>query len=99
MFKNELSLRKEKSHLTSKRLDELINSGRKSYDKRGFGFVDDNSTPSSGKTMLIKSSDEESSKENHPKLKFHCTYYDKMEHTFIDAMQECLITFKESWPT
>ena len=32
--------------------------------------------------MLIKSSDEKSSKENHPKLKFHCTHYDKMEHTF-----------------
>ena len=34
IFKNELSLRKEKSHPSSKRLSDFISSGRKSFDKR-----------------------------------------------------------------
>ncbi|RVW18919.1 Retrovirus-related Pol polyprotein from transposon TNT 1-94 [Vitis vinifera] len=48
VFKNELSLRKEESHPSSKRLSDLINLGRKSFDKRGLGFVDEATTPSSG---------------------------------------------------
>ncbi|RVW16733.1 hypothetical protein CK203_076431 [Vitis vinifera] len=48
VFKNELSLRKEKSHPSSKRLSDLINLGRKSFDKRGLGFVDEATTLSSG---------------------------------------------------
>ncbi|KAL6348262.1 hypothetical protein AAG906_005556 [Vitis piasezkii] len=52
VFKNELSLRKEESHPSSKRLSDLINLERKSFDKRGLGFVDEATTPSSGKTIF-----------------------------------------------
>ena len=45
-----VSLRKEESHPNSKRLSDLINLGRKSFAKRGLGFVDEATTPSSGKT-------------------------------------------------
>lgn len=99
VFKNVLSLRKEESHPSSKRLDELINSGRKSFDKQGLGFVAKTITPSSGTTIFEKLSDEETSKENHSKLKFHCSHCDKWDTLFIDSMQECLITFKETWLT
>ena len=54
MFKNELSLRKEELHPSSKRINELINSGRKSFDKRGLGFLGGNATPSSSKTVFVK---------------------------------------------
>ena len=54
MFKDELSLKKEESHPSSKRLNELINLRRKFFDKRGLGFVDANTTPSSGKTIFVK---------------------------------------------
>ncbi|RVW73857.1 hypothetical protein CK203_056629 [Vitis vinifera] len=39
VFKNELSLRKEKSHPSSKRLSDLINLGRKPFDKRGLDVM------------------------------------------------------------
>ena len=54
MFKNELSLRKEESHPNSKRLSDLINLGRKSFDKRGLGFVDETIAPSSGETIFCQ---------------------------------------------
>ena len=54
MFKDELILKKKESHPSSKRLNELINLGRKSFDKQGLGFVDANTTPSSGKTIFVK---------------------------------------------
>ena len=82
-----------------KTYDELINSGRKSFDKQGLGFVAKTITPSSGTTIFEKLSDEETSKENHSKLKFHCSHCDKWDTLFIDSMQECLITFKETWLT
>ncbi|KAL6314369.1 hypothetical protein AAG906_021204 [Vitis piasezkii] len=52
--KNELSLSKEESHPNSKGLSDLINSQMKSFDKRGLGFVDETTTPSSGKTIFVK---------------------------------------------
>ncbi|RVW93409.1 hypothetical protein CK203_035071 [Vitis vinifera] len=51
--KNELSLRKEESHLNSKELSDLINSQMKSFDKRGLGFVDETTTPSSGNRSFL----------------------------------------------
>ncbi|RVW36117.1 hypothetical protein CK203_079708 [Vitis vinifera] len=55
MFKDELSLRKEESHPSFKRLNELINLGRKYFDKRGLGFVDGNATPSNdGNVARVK---------------------------------------------
>ncbi|RVW69235.1 Retrovirus-related Pol polyprotein from transposon TNT 1-94 [Vitis vinifera] len=81
VFKNELSLRKEESHPSSKRLSDLINLGRKSFDKRGLGFVDEVTTPSSGKTIFVKSCEEVVPKKIPPKLKLHCTHCIKMGHT------------------
>ena len=81
VFKNELSLRKEESHPSSKRLSDLINLGRKSFDKRGLGFVDEATTPSSGKTIFVKSCEEVVPKKIPPKLKLHCTHCTKMGHT------------------
>ncbi|RVW32374.1 Retrovirus-related Pol polyprotein from transposon TNT 1-94 [Vitis vinifera] len=81
VFKNELSLRKEESHPNSKRLSDLINLGRKSFDKRGLGFVDEATTPSSGKTIFVKSREEVVPKKIPPKLKLHCTHCTKMGHT------------------
>ena len=52
VFKNELSLRKEKSHPSSKRLSDLINPGWKPFDKRGLGFVNETTTSSSVKQSL-----------------------------------------------
>ena len=52
MFKNELSLRKEESHPSSKRLSNLINPRRKPFDRRGLGFVNETTAPSSVKQYL-----------------------------------------------
>ena len=82
MFKDELSLRKEESHPSFKRLNELINSGHKSFDKRILGFVEGNATPSSGKTVFVKPCEEEFPKKTHSQIKFHCTHCGKMGHTF-----------------
>ena len=41
VWKEELSFRKEESHPRSKRLNELMNSRRKSIDKRGLHFLDE----------------------------------------------------------
>ena len=76
--KNELSLRKEESHLNSKELSDLINSQMKSFDKRGLGFVDETTTPSSGKTIFVKPCEGVVPKKTLSKLKLHCT---KMRHT------------------
>ena len=81
VLKEELSLRKEESHPNSKRLDELINLGRKFVDKRGLGFIDESTTHSSGKTTFVKPCEEVSSKKIEFKLKFQCTHCTKMEHT------------------
>ena len=54
MFKDELSLWKGELYPSSKRLNELINSGRKSFDKRGLGFLGGNATPSTSKTIFVK---------------------------------------------
>ena len=81
VFKNELSLRKEESHPSSKRLSDLINLGRKSFDKRGLGFVDEATTPSSGKTIFVKSCEGVVPKKIPPKLKLHCIHCTKMGHT------------------
>ena len=53
MFKDELSLRKEELHPSS-RLNELINSGHEPFDKRGLGFLRGNATSSSSKTVFVK---------------------------------------------
>ena len=53
MLKVELSLRKEESNPISKRLNEVINSGRKYINKRGLGFIDESTTPSSGKLNYL----------------------------------------------
>ena len=76
VFKNELSLRKEESHPNSKKLSDLINLGRKSFDKRGLGFVDETTT-TSGKTIFVKPCEGVVPKKIPYKLKRHCT---KMEH-------------------
>ena len=81
VFKNELSLRKENSHPTSKRLSDFINSGRKSFDKRCLGFVNETTTPSSGKTIFAKPCERVLPKETLSKLKLHCTHCTKMGHT------------------
>ncbi|RVW98135.1 hypothetical protein CK203_031853 [Vitis vinifera] len=93
VFKNELSLRKEESHPSSKRLSDLINLGRKSFDKRGLGFVDEATTPSSGKTIFVKSCEEVVPKKIPPKLKLHCTHCTKMGHT----MDRCYARMFESF--
>ena len=79
-IKEELSIRKEDSHPSTKRLNDLINSGHNSLDKRGLGFIDESTTPSSDKTTFVKPSEDVSSSkidpklifvfENNPKLKF-----------------------------
>ena len=78
VFKNELSLRKEESHHSSKRLSDLINLGRKSVDKKGLGFVDETTTASSGKTIFVKPCEGVIPKKTLSKLKPNCT---KMGHT------------------
>ena len=78
MFKNELSLRKEESHPSSKRLSDLINSMRKSFDKRGLGFVDKATTQSSDKKNFVKPCEGVLTNKTLSKLKFHFT---KMGHT------------------
>ena len=82
MFKDELSLKKEESHPSSKRLNELINLRRKFFDKQGLGFVDANTTPSSGKTIFFKPCEKEYPKKTHSQIKFHCNHCGKMGHTF-----------------
>ena len=82
MFKDELSLRKEESHPSFKRLNELINSGRKYFDKRGLGFVDGNATPSNGKIVFVNLCKKECPKKTQSQIKFHCTHCGKMGHTF-----------------
>ena len=70
--------KKKKSHPSIKRLDDLINSWRNSLDKRGLGFIDESTTPSSSKTTFVKPSEDMSSDKTDPKLKFQCTYSTKM---------------------
>ncbi|KAJ9702803.1 hypothetical protein PVL29_004509 [Vitis rotundifolia] len=82
MFKDELSLRKEELHPSSKRLNELINSWRKSFDKRGLGFLGENATPSSSKTVFVRPCEKESPKKTQSRIKFHCNHCGKMGHTF-----------------
>ena len=82
MFKDELSLRKEELHPNSKRLNELINSGRKSFDKRGLGFLGGNATPSSSKTVFVKPYEKKNPKKILSHIKFHCTHCGKVGHTF-----------------
>ena len=62
MLKEELGLRKEESNPSSKSLNELINSGRKIVDKKGLSFIDESTTPTSGKTTFVKPSEEVSPK-------------------------------------
>ena len=81
MFKNELSLRKEESHPSSKRLSDLINSMRKLFDKRGLGFVDKATTQSSDKKNFVKPCEGVLPKKTLSKLKLHCTHYTKIGHT------------------
>ena len=82
MFENELSIRKEESHHSSKKLSNLINSGRNSFDKRGLGFVDETTTPSNGITIFFKPCEGVVlPKKIHHKMKLHCTHCTKMEHT------------------
>ena len=52
MFKNESILRKEELHSCSKRLNDLIHSGLKSFDERGLGFINRNATPSIDKQVF-----------------------------------------------
>ena len=80
VFKNELSLKKEESHPNPKRLSDLINSGRKSFDKKGLGFVDETTTPSSGKKNFVKPCEGVVPKKIPHKLKLHCTYCTKIGH-------------------
>ena len=82
MFKDELSLTKEESYPSSKRLNELINSRHKYFDKRGLEFVNGNATPSSGKTFFAKPCKKKCPKKTHSQIKFHCTHYGKMGHAF-----------------
>ena len=99
-LKSENQIFKDESHPSFKRLNDLINSECKSSNKIAVGFVDGNTTPSSGKIFFIKPCREEHPKKTHSQTKFHCTRYGKMGHTFfINAMQECLIIFNESWKT
>nr|CAN82949.1 hypothetical protein VITISV_018262 [Vitis vinifera] len=82
MFKDELSLRKEELHPNSKRLNELINLGRKSFDKRDLGFLGGNATPSSSKTVFVKPCEKGFPKKTQSQIKFHCNHCGKMGHTF-----------------
>ena len=81
VFKKELSLRKEESHSSFKRLSDLINSGRKSFDKKGLGFVDETTTPSNGITIFVKPCEGVVPKKIPPKLKLDCTHCTKIGHT------------------
>ena len=82
MFKDELSLRKEESYPSFKRVNELINSRRKSFDKRGLRFVDGNATLSNAKIVFAKPCEEKFPKKIHSHIKFHCTHCGKVGHTF-----------------
>ena len=82
MFKDELSLRKEEQYPSFKRLNELINSGRKSFDRRGLGFVDENVTLSNDKIVFVKPCEEKFPKKTLSHIKFHCTHCGKVGHTF-----------------
>ena len=82
MFKNELSLRKEELHPSFKILNELINLGRKSFDKRGLGFLCGNATPSSSKTIFVKPCEKGFPKKTQSQIKFHCNHCGKRGHTF-----------------
>ena len=92
--KEELSLRKEESHPSTKRLNDLINSRHKSIDKRGLGFIDECTTPSSGKTTFIKPSEDVSSSKIDHKLKFQCTYCTKMGHIAYRCYMRMLGNFQ-----
>ena len=93
MFRNELSLMKEKSHPRSKRLNDLNNLEHKSFDKRGLGYVDEIFTPSCGKTIFIMPCGAKHLKKTHSYIKFHYTNCGKMGHAF---MQDCLIMLKRN---
>ena len=93
VLKNELSLRKEESYSISKRLSDLINSRRKSFDKRGLGFIDEITTPSSGKTIFVKPCEGVFPKKTLSKLKLYCTHYTKMGHT----IDRCYVRMFESF--
>ena len=81
MFENELSIRKEELHHNSKKLSNLINSGRNSFDKRGLGFVDETTTPSSGKTIFVKPCEGVLPKKTPSKMKLHFSHCTKIGHT------------------
>ena len=58
VLKKELSLWNQESLPSTKRLNDFINSGRKSLDKIGLGFIDKSTTPRSGKTTFVKTFEE-----------------------------------------
>ena len=60
----------------------MINSRHKCFDKRGFGFVNGNATPSNGERVFNKPCEEEFPRKTHSQIKFHWTHCDKMGHTF-----------------
>ena len=60
----------------------MINLVRKSFDKRGLGFVDGNATLSNDKIVFVKPCEEKFPKKTHSHIKFHCTYCGKVGHTF-----------------
>ena len=93
MFKNELSLRKKESHPSSKRLSDLINSMRKSFDKRGLGFVDKATTQSSDKKNFVKPCEGVLPKKTPSKMKLHCSHCTKIGHTF----DRCYVMMFESF--
>ena len=86
VLKKELSHRKKESHPNSKRLNELINLGRKAVDERGLGFIYESTTLNGGNNTFVKPCEEEISKKTNSKQKFQCTHCNKVGHMPIDAM-------------
>ena len=73
----------------------MINLGRKSFDKKGLGFVDETTTASSGKTIFFKPCEGVVPKKIPPKLKLHCTHCTKMGHTVDKCYARMLKSFQK----
>ena len=63
-------------------INELINSWRKSFDKRGLRVGDGNATLSNAKIVFAKPCEEKFPKKLLSHIKFHCTHCGKVGHTF-----------------
>ena len=72
----------------------MINSGRKSFDRRGLGFVDENVTLSNDKIVFVKPCEEKFLRKLFLISSFIALIVEKWGTLLIDVIQDCLIIFK-----